>query len=219
MRAARGKARAFKQLSALSLWVRARPGRRGIARRADYCALERDGLEVDFTVNNDLVVFRTGKAASPARFSGTPMATFDATARGGGRVDLVGVNMPATARVGQRFTMELLWRVWKPPPAWWKVFVHFDSSTTRFHADHVPAVCGVPKSLATGLLVRDRFDVEVVATRAHRGEYKVYTGWWRGYHRAAASSAALQVKDNRLLLGTVKIKPRSREGKAAHSER
>lgn len=206
MAAAQGRARTFGNRSELLQWMSADPRRRGVVRRADYCNQDRVGLAVDFTVSNDLVVFRMGKgpASAPAKPAGTPVATFDASKYNGGVTELVGSRMPATARAGQHFTMELRWRVKWRPPVWWKVFVHFDRDTSRFHGDHTPAICGL-HAAARETVVADRFDVEVDSTRVTPGVYDVYVGWWRGYDRAKVRDTKMNVDKNRLLLGKIRI--------------
>jgi RNA polymerase sigma factor (sigma-70 family) len=76
------------------------------------------------------------------------------------RIELVGWDLPATARVGVQFDVTLVFRVRAPVLHAWNVFAHFDSSAHRNNADHEPAGEACPTSTwRTGDVLVDRFPV------------------------------------------------------------
>jgi len=207
--AARGRTRAFERLYELEMWVRGGKDRVGLVKRESYCALEKEGLTVRFTVENTLVAFgaSVGRSGGPAWAPKTSLlATFETGRLGGVRIDLMGFKMPAEVRIGERFAMEMIWSLSSAPPPDWKVFVHFDHGDRRFQSDHVVSLCGL-SGILTGATTRDRFDVWVDPTRAEPGEYTVHTGWWNGPTRARLKGTARKDNENRYVLGRIRVLP------------
>jgi RNA polymerase sigma factor (sigma-70 family) len=74
------------------------------------------------------------------------------------RIELVGWDLPAHARVGEPIEVTLVFRVQAPIAHAWAVFAHFEGSAHRHNADHSPVgdTCPTPTWKPGDLLV-DRF--------------------------------------------------------------
>ena len=97
-----------------------------------------------------------------------------------GRVELVGTGeAPARVARGERFTMELFWKLRRPLPRDYALFVHCDGpGKSLFQADHAPGGGRLPTSAwQPGETVLDRFDVEVPRD-AKPGNYRMTVGFW-----------------------------------------
>lgn len=100
-----------------------------------------------------------------------------------GRVELIGVNMPAEVARGSSFEMTLFYRVKRPVGGSWKIFVHFDGSGLRFQGDHTPINdrCSTTYWQAGDYII-DTFTVDAGDVTYAKGSYAVLTGFFRGSH-------------------------------------
>jgi RNA polymerase sigma factor (sigma-70 family) len=74
------------------------------------------------------------------------------------RIELVGWDLPAHARVGEPIEVTLVFRVTAPVAHAWKLFAHFDSSAHRRNADHAAVSDTCPTSTwKPGDVLVDRF--------------------------------------------------------------
>ena len=132
----------------------------------------------------------------------------------GGFVRLIGTSIdPPAIEPGGRAVISTTFEVLKTPPPSWNLFMHLESPTTTFNADHVPAEGTYPISLwKAGDFVRDRY---VFTTRpaADLEGYAVRVGFWdRATGRRAAVQAApplVVTDDNGLQLGTLEVKKKN----------
>jgi 4-amino-4-deoxy-L-arabinose transferase-like glycosyltransferase len=135
-----------------------------------------------------------------------------------GRVELVGVDMPAEIERGDSFEMTLYFRVVRPLSAAWKVFLHFDGGGMRFQGDHDP----IDGRCATtywqpGDYIVDKVEIEAGNLTYAKTDYTVYAGFFRGSHgswtnmtvksAADGSGKALSIdQNNRVNIGTVRVR-------------
>ena len=93
----------------------------------------------------------TGAPLDPPNRPASPIAWDD-------RIELVGWDAPATAKVGEPVSIALVFRVKRPLAHAWNVFVHLDGSVGRVNADHAPlgGKCETPTWQPGDVLV-DRF--------------------------------------------------------------
>jgi 4-amino-4-deoxy-L-arabinose transferase-like glycosyltransferase len=135
-----------------------------------------------------------------------------------GRVELIGVDMPAEVERGDTFEMTLYFRVVRPVTAAWKLFLHFDGGGMRFQGDHDP----IEGRCATtfwqpGDYIVDKVEVEAGNLTYAKTEYTVYAGFFRGSHgswnnmtiksAADGSGRSLSVdQNNRVNIGTVQVR-------------
>ena len=137
-----------------------------------------------------------------------------ANASFGDYVRLVGYAIdPPAIEPGGRAVISTTFQVLKTPPPGWNLFMHLESPTTSFNADHVPAEGTYPVSLwKPGDFVRDRY---VFTTRpaADLEGYSIRMGFWdRATGKRAPVQAApplLVTGDGRLDLGTLEIKKKN----------
>jgi len=143
------------------------------------------------------------QAANPAP-DNADVVTFDGRDHGGGVMDLVGVELPPHARIGQRVQITLTWRVRSAPTHGWQVFVHIEGQFARVLGDHVPGLCGAD-GWKVGAVLRDTFDLELTTWRGLLpGVYDVYVGWFRKSHRAVARGRG-PIRDHRAKVARITI--------------
>lgn len=141
----------------------------------------------------------TIRRARPASVGTAVNANFD------DRVELVGVDLPASVQRGGVFRVTLHYRVVKPMRGDWSTFVHFDGHGVRFQGDHKVS-CGT-RRWRPGDWIVDSFEVEAVTNIA--GQYKVYTGFYQGSHgswRNLTAKAALPVSNGRVPVGRISVR-------------
>ena len=134
-----------------------------------------------------------------------------ASASFGDYVRLVGYAIePPSIEPGGRVVISTTFQVLKAPPQGWNLFMHLESPTTSFNADHVPAEGTYPIAIwKPGDFVRDRY---VFTTRpaADLEDYTVRMGFWdraTGKRPEVRAEPPLTVTaDDRLQLGTIAIK-------------
>jgi Dolichyl-phosphate-mannose-protein mannosyltransferase len=135
-----------------------------------------------------------------------------------GRVELIGVDMPAEVERGDTFEVTLYFRVVRPLSAAWKVFLHFDGGGMRFQGDHDP----IEGRCATtywqpGDYIVDKIEVEAGNLTYAKTDYTVYAGFFRGSHgswtnmtvKSAADGNGKPVtadQNNRVNIGTVQVR-------------
>jgi lipoteichoic acid synthase len=117
---------------------------------------------------------------------------------------------PPVIEPGGRTVISTTFQVVKAPPPTWNLFMHLESPSGLFNADHVPAEGTYPVSQwRTGDFVKDRF---VFTTRpaAELEDYTVRIGFWdRANGRRApvhAEPPLVVTGDDRLQLGTLSVK-------------
>ncbi len=132
----------------------------------------------------------------------------------GDYVRLVGYGIdPPAIEPGGRAVISTTFEVLKTPPPGWNLFMHLESPTTSFNADHVPAEGTYPITLwKPGDFVRDRY---VFTTRpaADLEGYTVRMGFWdraTGKRPPVRADPPLIVTgDDRLQLGTLEVKKKN----------
>ncbi|MBW2454896.1 MAG: hypothetical protein JRI68_10310 [Deltaproteobacteria bacterium] len=197
--------------AAVTAWLGRSDTHLVIADRDEYCRQHRSGLvgvELATKVSDGLVLLQKARDGKPppAAPDGPPLARFDMPGPKGGIVELVGVTLPPRARLLERASMTLLWRVIEPPSASWKVFVHVDGKRSRILGDHVPGACGI-SGWKAGDVVADTFEVEISSASMALvpGRYQVLVGWFFGTQRAQVSSDTLSHAGERLTVGGIQI--------------
>lgn len=135
-----------------------------------------------------------------------------------GRVELIGVDMPAEVDRGDSFEVTLYFRVVRPPSAAWKVFLHFDGGGMRFQGDHDP----IEGRCATtywqpGDYIVDTATVDAGNLTYAKTDYTVYAGFFRGSHGSWSNMPVKSAFDgngqplsvdpnHRVNLGTVRVR-------------
>jgi len=130
------------------------------------------------------------------------------------QIELIGVTMPNTVRLGRSFTMSLYFKVLRKVSGNWKIFVHFDGPGIRFQGDHTPI-----RGLCTtgywdvGDYIIDTFTVEAGQTGHPRRPYQVYMGFfqgragnWRNMKVIPKRVNGQVVKDKRVPIGVIRVK-------------
>ncbi|HVV49348.1 MAG TPA: LTA synthase family protein [Polyangia bacterium] len=129
-------------------------------------------------------------------------------------VRLVGYAIdPPEIEPGGRAVITTTYQVLKTPPPGWNLFMHLESPSTSFNADHVPAEGTYPVSQwKPGDFVRDRY-VYTTRPAADLDTFTVRMGFWdRGTGRrvpVGASPPLTTTADDRLELGTLEIKKKN----------
>ena len=96
------------------------------------------------------------------------------------KIELIGINMPASVARGSKFQMTLFFKVLKPISGAWKIFAHFDGGM-RFQGDHEPIAgrCGT-NFWREGDYISDTFTVEAGNWTYPKRNYTVHVGFFRG---------------------------------------
>jgi hypothetical protein len=121
------------------------------------------------------------------------------------KVELLGFDLPAAVRRGGSLPVTLYFKVVKPPPAGYKIFLHFEGPG-RFLGDHEPLEGKLPTEHwhpGTYLVDPHRVDLPLLTTAG--GVYQVYMGLWRGPKRLAVVKGPTDGHD-RVRLGTLRVK-------------
>lgn len=136
-----------------------------------------------------------------------------------GRVELIGVAMPASVGRSESFEMTMFFKVLKRVGGNWKIFAHFDPvrGSLRFQGDHEPinGRCGT-SYWQPGDYIVDTFTVTAGNFTYPKGAYDVHVGFFRGSHgnyknmevdsARDADGADLPVgKDDRVLIGRIQV--------------
>ncbi len=125
-------------------------------------------------------------------------------------IEIVGVNMPTTARRGAKFEMTLFYKVLKKPTRNWQVFVHFDGGGMRFQGDHWPVnnQCGT-SYWQPGDYVVDTFQVDAGDGMSPLTRYTVWAGFFVGSHGNWTNMTAKDPgadDNNRVRIGELRLK-------------
>ncbi|MCB9565047.1 MAG: glycosyltransferase family 39 protein [Kofleriaceae bacterium] len=147
-------------------------------------------------------ILRSEPEGIKTRFS----ATFD------DRIELIGYSMPKAVENRSKFTMTLFFKVLKPVPGAWKIFVHFDGKGLRFQGDHAP----IRERCATsywqeGDYIVDTFEVEAGDITFEPGNYQARIGFFTGsapnWKNMKVTQAPAGAKDDadRVLIGTIAL--------------
>ncbi len=130
------------------------------------------------------------------------------------QIELIGVTMPDTVRLGSKFKMTLYFRVLKKVGGSWKIFVHFDGPGIRFQGDHTPinGLC-TTGYWDVGDYIVDTFTVEAGQMGHPRRPYRVYMGFFQGRHGNWRNMNVVPktvngqvVKDKRVPVGVIRVK-------------
>ena len=98
------------------------------------------------------------------------------------RIELIGVNMPATIDRGNSFPMTLFFQVHKPIHKHWQIFVHFDAKQ-RFQGDHEPIQGHCKTNIwRSGDYIIDNFTVTAGNLSFAKTRYRVHIGFFHGTH-------------------------------------
>jgi hypothetical protein len=127
-------------------------------------------------------------------------------------IRLLGVRMPAEVERGDSFEVTLIFEVLKPITRNWKIFVHFDSGSSRFQGDHAPIRerCGT-SFFQPGDVVVDRFTVKAgsMVDGTPKTTYQVFTGFFVGsnpnYTNMKVSKGEAD-DNNRVKIGTIRLR-------------
>jgi hypothetical protein len=184
-------------------FLAARPGTEVVIAKADFCAHQRSdflhGHIIDASPLHVTLGFPPPRSPDPGT---APIASFDASAAGGGAFSLLAVELPAQARRGDRVPVTLWWRIDQSATTPWTVFVHFDGAGTRFQGDHAASICGETPRYVPGAIVEDSFVAEVGA--GSDGRFDLWVGWFRGAERADVTAGADDGSD-RARVGSITI--------------
>lgn len=97
------------------------------------------------------------------------------------RIELIGWNIPAQVRRGERFTATLYYKILAPVGGAWRVFQHYDRSGGRFIGDHVPIEGRCPTTEWTaGDYIVDRHTLIAGAAGMGPGSFDLWTGFFTG---------------------------------------
>jgi 4-amino-4-deoxy-L-arabinose transferase-like glycosyltransferase len=112
------------------------------------------------------------------------------------RVELIGVDMPASVERGETFRMTLYFRVLRPLTTAWKLFLHFDGGSMRFQGDHDP----IEGRCATtywqpGDYIIDSVEVEAGNVTYAKTDYTVLVGFFRGSHGSWTNMTVKSAED------------------------
>jgi choline-sulfatase len=124
----------------------------------------------------------------------------------GDEVELLSVEVPATAKPGESVTMTWTFAAHGALPDGWAVFAHFENGKGgRFTADRAPAR---PFSWwRAGQFIRYTIPVSIPRGIA-AGTYHLWAGVWKGSaRRAARGPAGVAMKDNRVDVATIEVAP------------
>ncbi len=126
------------------------------------------------------------------------------------KLQLIGMDMPESAKRGSRFTMRLYYKVLKPIRRSFQVFVHFDGAGVRFQGDHWPVKkrCGT-NYWQQGAYVVDEFEVEAGTSGHAATNYKVWTGLFvgsAGNWENMKATTGNPDDNNRVSIGSLRLK-------------
>ena len=122
------------------------------------------------------------------------------------KVQLVGYDMPERVIRGTRFSVRLYFKVLGQMPSGWKLFIHFDQPSFRFHGDHLP----LDGKYATqhwlaGDYITDEVEIDVPVLSTPSGTYHVFGGFWLGESRLKIIEGPND-GTNRVPLGTLRVR-------------
>lgn len=126
-----------------------------------------------------------------------------------GQIELIGVDIPATADKGDTIELTFYYRVIEKVSRPWKVFVHIDGPASRIIGDHKPlaGLCSL-STFEPGDYLIDRFEVKAGGVTDSTGMYKVWTGFFVGsagnWTNMKVSSGEAD-RDNRVHVGSIRI--------------
>lgn len=97
------------------------------------------------------------------------------------KIELIGVNMPAQVKRGDKFELILIYKVLDKPGRNWQIFAHFDGAGARFQGDHWPVDnrCGTTY-WQPGDYVIDRHRLEAGNVTFAKTTYELFTGFFIG---------------------------------------
>jgi hypothetical protein len=109
------------------------------------------------------------------------------------RIEIIGWNVPAAVRRGERFEVTIYYKILAPIGGNWKVFQHWDRGGARFIGDHVPIDGRCPTAdWQAGDYIVDRFTLAAGTSATGPGTYDLWTGFFTG---AAPSWRNMKVKE------------------------
>lgn len=109
------------------------------------------------------------------------------------RVEIIGWNLPATVRRGERFEVTVFYKILAPVGGNWKVFQHWDRGSARFLGDHTPIDGRCPTlDWQAGDYIADRYTLVAGNAATPPGAYDLWTGFFTG---AAPSWRNMKVRE------------------------
>ncbi|MDZ4694268.1 MAG: glycosyltransferase family 39 protein [Deltaproteobacteria bacterium] len=101
-------------------------------------------------------------------------------------IELVGADFPREIARPDKLAITLYFRVIRPPPAGYKIFLHVDTpGHPRLIGDHDPLAGVFPTSYwLPGEYIRDRHEIDLPYMTTQSGSYTVFMGFWPGGERA-----------------------------------
>jgi len=132
------------------------------------------------------------------------------------RIELVGWDLPASARIGDTLAITLYYKVLQPIDLAWKVFVHVDAPKARLNADHDPMAGRCPTTAwQPGQILIDHVMTTVKMDAYHpgtlpAGTYEVWTGFFRGIPgnwQNLPISEGIHDDQQRVRIGAISIEP------------
>jgi hypothetical protein len=126
-------------------------------------------------------------------------------------IELIGADYPPVVRRPGKINLVLHFRVGLRPPPGYKIFVHFDSTSSnpRVLGDHAPLDGAFPTTFwLPGEYIKDPFDVDVPLMTTPPGTYVLYVGFWPGGEQKRLKITGGSIHDNvdRAKIGTIEIR-------------
>jgi hypothetical protein len=143
--------------------------------------------------------------AAQALLPGPPTIAAPLGVRFGDEVELLAVELPASAKAGELISITWTFAAHGALKGGWKVFAHFESGRGgSFRGDHEP-----DRPLAwwrDGQFIRYTTDLTIPRGTA-AGRYQLWTGVWKGKQRrpARAGPAGTPIVDDRAEVGSIEV--------------
>jgi hypothetical protein len=101
-------------------------------------------------------------------------------------IELVGADFPREIARPDKLAITLYFRVIRPPPAGYKIFLHVDTpGHPRLIGDHDPLAGVFPTSYwLPGEYIRDKYEIDLPYMTTQTGSYTAFMGFWPGGERA-----------------------------------
>ncbi|MCC7536639.1 MAG: glycosyltransferase family 39 protein [Deltaproteobacteria bacterium] len=127
-----------------------------------------------------------------------------------GKIELVGYDLetpqPGYVGAGQEVTFTWHWRVVRPVPGGYQLFVHIDGHGQRLNGDHIPVDSAYPINLwAAGDYILDRQTLKV-PTNYSSGSYTIFIGIFSGETRLRLEDGPHDGGENRARVGELVVR-------------
>lgn len=122
------------------------------------------------------------------------------------KVELLGYEVDDVVTRGGKFELKLFFKVLGEMPSGYKIFIHFDQPSSRFHGDHVPLGGKFPTEYwMPGDYIVDPHKVDIPLLTTSSGLYKMYMGFWLGENRIKVIEGPND-GSNRSPIGTLRVR-------------